>query len=89
MNSFTTHKISAHETLAGYVLNLSQQRVMQNELAEIAEQILSLNFNPLNPVDFAQQHAFLKGQLQYLQTVLDRSKPSEQELLRLAQESQS
>ena len=85
-SSFTVHSISPRDTLSGYILSLTQQRVYQNELAEIAEQLITLTYDPLNPVDFAQQHAFLRGQMQIYQTLLARSAPSEQELQRLASE---
>jgi arginine deiminase len=86
-NSFTTYKLSVEEELNGQVLNLSQKMVLQNELANISENLLNLVFDPLNPTKFAQDHAFLSGQRTVINYMLDRAQSAEAELKNLAQQS--
>lgn len=79
-NSLTTYKLSRKEELSGQILNLDQKQVIQNERAQIAEQMLGLTIDLLNPADFAVQHAFLNGQFSVYTVLLERSDIAEKEL---------
>lgn len=86
-NVFTSYNLSDEETLGGSILNISQKQILQNELSQIAEQLLALTFDPANPIDFAQQHSYLSGQMSMLRIQLLRSDESEKTLLMMAQSS--
>lgn len=88
MSSFKTFELTEQDTVSGHILSSLQRMVIQNDLAIIAEQILALNFDPLNPVDFAQQHAFLKGQMTIYQTQLQQSDECQKLLEQLASSNQ-
>lgn len=86
----TTHLLSEENILHGSILQSLQQQVIQNEIATIIEQILALVYEPLNPLEFVKQDAFLKGQLQTLTYLLDKSDGAAMELVRQAtQQSRS
>jgi hypothetical protein len=57
---------------------------VQNLLADIADQVLALEFDPKNPGDFTQQDSFLKGQLSAYRYLLEASSESVQTLRDLA-----
>lgn len=79
-SSFTTWKLTDQETLEGSVLSNPQKFLIQNELANVAEQILALEYKTLEPLKFAQDDSFLKGQLSILRFLLLRSDESEIQL---------
>ena len=83
-NQFTSYSLSTREELEGSVLSPLQKQVIQNELSLIAAQKMALDYDPLNPIAFAQSEALLKGQLQVYTLLLDKSAASELELIRLA-----
>jgi hypothetical protein len=72
-NTFTKYQLTPEEQLQGDTLNIYQQYVIQNHMSDIGEQILALVFDPQNPVKFAQDDAFLKGQLTMLRLQLENS----------------
>jgi len=78
--TFTHYTLSKKEILAGSILTLDQKAVLQNELAMIAEQKLSLDYDAQNPTKFAQDEAFLKGQMSIIRVMLLRSDESEIQL---------
>ena len=80
IGTFTRWKMTDQEILSGSILSYPQKQVLQNELANIADQILGLIFDPLNPHDFVQQQAFLSGQMSIIRVQLDRSDVSEKQL---------
>lgn len=84
---FTRYALTNKEELAGKILTLDQKIVIQNDLALVAEQILSLVYMPQDPLEFVKQDAFLKGQMSVYRVLLDASDECELELLRLAQNS--
>lgn len=87
IGTFTHYDLTQREILAGSVLSGDQQAVIQNELAIIAEQRCNIDYDPLNPVKFAQDESFLKGQMSILRVMLLRSKESEYQLQNLPRES--
>jgi len=87
--TFTYYQLTDREVLAGSILTSDQKAVIQNELAQAADNKLNLDFDPLNPTKFAQDEAFLKGQMSILRVLLLRSDESEHQLLNLANSSKS
>jgi len=89
INTFTSFILSELETLQGSVLSVPQLQVIQNDMAQVAEQRLNIDLDPKNIVAFAQHEAFLKGQLSAFKTILDRSFAAEKELSIRAQAQDS
>ena len=77
-NTFSTYKLTNEEELSGNILNFNQVAVLQNERAQVAESRLNVDFDPQNSVKFAQDEAFLKGQLSVYNLLLERSKVAQQ-----------
>lgn len=78
--SLTRWELTPQEFRSGVSLSLSQKQVIQNDVADISEQLLSLSFNPSNPQQFLQDDSFLKGQLAFAKLLLARAEetiPSE------------
>lgn len=72
-NSFSSYNLSTEEEETGSVLNYLQKAVLQNKLAIIAQDKLNTVFDPLNPTAFAQQEAYLRGQMEVINWLLDSS----------------
>lgn len=87
--TFATYKLTKRETLSGSILSHDQKAVLQNELASIAENKINLDYDPRNPIKFAQDEAFLKGQMSIIRVMLLRSDESEIQVRSLAENSQS
>jgi len=82
--TFSHYELSRREVLAGSILTADQVALLQNELSQIAESRLNMDFDPTNPLKFAQDEAFLKGQMSIIRVMLLRSSESEQQLRNLA-----
>jgi hypothetical protein len=76
INSFSSWKLTDRETLEGAILNPYQEFLIQNDLAGVAEQIISNVYDPEKPSEFLQQDAYLKGQKAVLELLLSRSEES-------------
>jgi len=85
--TFTRYELTELETLSGSVLNEMQLQRLQNNLADIADQILALEFDPNNPKDFMQQDSFLKGQMSFIRYQIEASKESFAQLMQMSQQS--
>lgn len=72
-NNFSSFELTLAEEESGQVLNTLQKMVLQNKLAAVAAQKLHLVYVPNDPKDYAQQMAYLQGQLDVLQWQLDTS----------------
>ena len=88
-NSFSSWKLSPEEAISGTILSTLQKAVIQNRVAQIAEQKLGLIFDPVNPADRAIQDSYLKGQIDVLTFVLQSSEEAEIEAYTAAQSQQS
>jgi len=77
-SSFHRLAVTPQEQLSGSILSTLQIASIQNHRVDIAEQKLNLVFDPTNMIDFAQQNAYLQGQLDILQLLLDSSEASSQ-----------
>ena len=80
IGTFTHWNLSALEVLQGSILSSQQKQVLQNELANIAEQVVNLEYAPENPLAFVQHDAHLKGQMAVIRFLLLRSDESETQL---------
>lgn len=87
LTRFSAYELTPEEELNGQTLNGAQKVLLQTEQSQIAEQILNLDFEPSDPLKFAQNEAFLRGQLSVYQVMLDRSELAEQSLRSLAAQS--
>ncbi len=76
-NTFSSFSLLPEEEESGQLLSDLQKMVIQNKLAMIAADKLKIEFNPLLPLEFAQQEAYLRGQLDALQWQLDVSQEVE------------
>lgn len=70
---FLKYSLTKDEQIHGTIFTQTQLQYMQNERAKIAEQKIALEFDPLNPVLFAQTEALLKGQLEVYTFLIEQS----------------
>lgn len=77
-NPFQLVTLTASEEQGGSILNSVQKAVLQNRRVEIAVQKLNLPFTPSHPLEYTQQEAFLRGQLDLIQWLFDLSDSTEQ-----------
>lgn len=75
---FTQYELTDDEKLQGFVLNAYQRAVLQTELSIVAQQLISLKMDTSKPYEFAVDQAALQGQKEMLETILERSKSTEQ-----------
>ena len=83
--SFSRYELTQEEELSGQVLTLNQIYVTQNEMSNIAEQIIRLDFDPTNPQEYYKQKSFLNGQLSILQLRIDQHDAARIALTEIAQ----
>lgn len=83
IGTFTHFDLTREDTLRGSVLNLDQRQLLQNDLAQIADSRLNLDYDPESPLKFTQNEAFLKGQMSIIRVMLLRSDESELQLQNL------
>lgn len=84
-NPFVYTPLEERSVLESKIFNPIQLIGLQNQRAEIANQLIRLNYEPNNHIDFALQQSFLRGQLELLDFLLESSGISSQELLNLVQ----
>ena len=72
-NSFTVYDLTDKDALQGTVLTTLQRQVIQNMLAANAEEKLRLEYDPEKQLDFVQQEAYKRGQIDLLSYILDAS----------------
>jgi len=63
LSSFTKVLIKDEDAVLGQALTTNNIAVMQNMRAQIAEEKLHLTLDPAKVIDYAQQEAYLRGQL--------------------------
>lgn len=80
ISQFSAFSFSEEELLSASILSPIQIQLIQTDMAQIAENILALEYDPLNPQSFVQNDAHLKGQLASLKYLLLRSEESEYQL---------
>lgn len=72
ISTFTTYTLAPEEELHGQTLTSLNIAVLRNQLAQVASDKLNLAFTPNDVLSFTQQEAYLKGQLDMLQIILDQ-----------------
>lgn len=72
-HSFNRYELTEQEMEAGRAFSLTQKAVIQNLVASVAEEKLRLVLDPQNLTAYAQQEAYLRGQLDILCHLLDIS----------------
>ena len=70
-SSFLSYTLTPSEISEGSRFTTAQRAVIQNIIADTAEEKLTLKFDPLNPSIFVQREAELAGQLAILKYLLD------------------
>lgn len=75
--SFSAFDLSTEEQTVGAVFTTVQKAIIQNQIATTAEQILNLQFNPSDPLLFAQSKAILDGALGAYRNLLYISEEAE------------
>ena len=70
-NAFSTFELTEDEDKQGSILTITQQQVIQNKIAEAAQQQLNLVYDTKDPLKFVQEQAYLKGQLDFGQYLID------------------
>lgn len=78
VNNFAAWRLSEEEERQGSIFTITQAQVLQNELSIVADSIIGLKFTPEEPLLFAQQEAELRGKLEFIQYLLDRSESLQQ-----------
>jgi len=73
INNFSEWNLTDEEIPFAYSFNDLNLKALQNEIAIASQEKISLKFDPLNPIAFAQQEAELAGKIGILQYLIDRS----------------
>lgn len=71
VNSFTSYNLDETEYNNGCTLSSLNIAVIQNLRSNIAEEKLNLTLDTDKPIKFAQDEAYLRGQLDMLNHLLD------------------
>jgi len=72
-NTFSSYALTEEEVLAGSVYTIAQLQVLQNILADIAEEKMALEIDPANFNSYLQREADLAGRLKILQYLIETS----------------
>jgi len=86
-NNFSSYELTAEEELIGQTLNFQQKAVLQNKLAGIVQEKLTLTLDVSAPAKFTQDEAYLRGQMDVITWLLDTALAVEEEVKRKQQES--
>jgi hypothetical protein len=70
-SSFISYTLTQDELAVGSQFNPEQRAVMQNIIADLAEEKIALKYDPVNPQQFLQREAELTGQIGILKYLLD------------------
>ena len=79
-NLFQSWALTKEEEVIGAVLTTLQKQLIQNQIAEAAQEKVGLTFDPLNPQKFIQQEAELQGRIRALQYLISASEDAESQL---------
>lgn len=78
-NQFQHWVMSEEETLQGAILTITQKQCIQNQVADLAHERISLTIDPTNIQLTVQRDAELKGQITALQYLIDLSNAAEKQ----------
>ncbi len=81
--TFLTFTLNRRDSIECNVLTEIQLMGINNKRVDIAKQILTLTYDPLNPTDFGLQQSFLRGQLDVLTWLIEANEVARRELLQL------
>lgn len=82
-NSFSSYELTIEEELQGSILTITQLQVLQNQLAFIVEEKINIEFDPApdKVLEFVQQEAYKKGQMELLQYIISNSEVATKEYM--------
>ena len=69
-SSFSYYELTEEEEIQGQILTVTQAHVIQNQLAQCAEEQLLIKFDPDKPHQFVQENSFKQGQIEMLKYIL-------------------
>ena len=69
-SSFLSYSLTQQEIVEGSTFNSAQRAVIQNLIAESAEEKVALKYDPQNPMSFVQAEAELQGKIGILKYLL-------------------
>lgn len=72
-NQLLSYELTDEETIQGQILNDYQRAMIQNQVFMVANEILALQYEPLNPHMFGLAQAHKQGQLEALRYQLTSS----------------
>jgi hypothetical protein len=76
-NTFSTYQLDEDELVQGTLLTTLQKQVIQTQIGTIADEKLRLEFDSDKPMQFMQQEAYKRGQLDALSYLLQASEALE------------
>jgi hypothetical protein len=76
-NTFSTYQLDEDELVQGSLLTTLQKQVIQTQIGTIADEKLRLEFDSDKPMQFMQQEAYKRGQLDALNYLLQASEALE------------
>ena len=76
-NTFSTYQLDEDELVQGTLLTTLQKQVIQTQIGTIADEKLRLEFDSDKPMQFMQQEAYKRGQLDALNYLLQASEALE------------
>ena len=79
-NQFQSWNLTPKEFLQGGLLTSLQKQVIQNQISQLSLQKNALKFDTVNPAGYAQQEAYLRGQIDALTYLLRVSEEAERQL---------
>lgn len=80
-SSFHSWQLTPQEIINGSILSGVQKMCIQNQISVLAEERISLLFDPNNPLPFQQRDAELQGQMNALRYLISLSEDAEREVL--------
>ncbi len=80
-NDFSSYELTEQEEIEGAILTITQKQVIQNYLSAAACEKNGLEYDPAEPLKFAQQEASLKGQIDAYRFILSASDAAEEFLI--------
>lgn len=70
-HAFTSYELTAEEELQGQLLNQLQLAILQNLLCKVSTDKITLVFDTDKPDAYIQNEAYLRGQYDLIQHLLD------------------
>lgn len=70
INSFSSYDLTDEEYKQGSIYTTTQEQVLCNMRANYAEQVLTLEFDTNNVLEFAQTDASLKSKIEFITELL-------------------